>query len=402
MPVSTEFQNSISAVTQAPQTTAAAASDLCIIYDGTISLGVACILTAAGHNVRLWAVKETAKTLATFVERLPSEYEMRERGASVSTFRGKAAITVVTHDSQIALKGSDGIIIAQPVTEYGAVADKLAPLLTNGQTVCLVNAPLGAGFQFKQLMRRRNKDLQLNIIEVGNLFDCAQIEGNVLLIRGQREKVSFCGNTRNETRRGLSIANTISQGLVPTSNVIERGLSEVEKMLRPVFLLFALLGGRANELDNIANLVNPSLTKLIASLDREMQMLAKVYHVVIPSFLETLTHFGGVGWEDADTLGQALINIAGNLIDQGLSDRSAASVSPQTAAAELLKVDVLETFTLLSDFARLSRTHVPVINSIIELSSVVTKADLEKNGRKLSDLGLLGFDVQEIVELINA
>jgi len=347
-------------------------------------------------------MKETAKTLATFIERLPVEFEMRERGASVSTFRGKTGFALVTHDSQVALKSSDGVIISQPITEYGAVADKLAPILSNGQTVCLVNAPLGAGFQFKQLMRRRNKDLQLNIIEVGNLFDCAQIEGNVLLIRGQREKVSFCGNTRNETRRGLSIANTISQGLVPTSNVIERGLSEVEKLLRPVFLLFALLGGRSGELDNIANLVNPNLTKLIASLDREMQSLAKVYKVVIPSFLETLTHFGGVGWEDADCLGQALINIAGNLIEQGLCDTTSATVSPQTAAAELLKADVLETFTLLSDFARLSRTRVPVINSVIELSAIVTKYDMEKNGRKISDLGLLGFDVQEIVELINA
>ncbi len=188
---------------------------------------------------------------------------------------------------------------------------------------------------------------------------------------------------------------------MPTSNVIERGLSEVERILRPVFLLFSLLGGRASELDNIGNLVNPSLTKLIASLDSEIQALAKVYHVVVPSFLETLTHFGGVSWEDADCLGQALITIAGNLLDQCAADATSQSVTPD-AAVEVLKAEVVETYTLLSEFARLSRMPVPVINSVIELASIVTRIDLERNGRKLSDLGLLGFDVNEVIEIINA
>jgi hypothetical protein len=227
------------------------------------------------------------------------------------------------------------------------------------------------------------------------------MEDDVLAICGQREKVSFCGITRNETRRGLAMANAISQGLVPTSNVLERGLSEVEKILRPAFLLFALLGGRSEELDNIANLVNPRLTKLIVALDNEIQTLAKIYHVVVPSFLETLTHFGGVGWEDADCLGQALISIASNFLEQRLVDQTVTSMSPKDAIA-LLKVDVMETYTLLYDFARLSRTHVPVINSIIELSSIVVSEDLEKYGRKLANLGLLSFDVQEIIELVNA
>lgn len=326
---------------------------------------------------------------------------MRDRGTNDLVMRGTCAFSLMTPDAKVALRGSDGLIICQPVTEYGALVDFLAPVLTNGQTVCLCNASLGAGFEFRRLMRKRNKELQINVIEIGNLFDCARIEDDVLQISGQREKVSFCGITRNETRRGLAMANTISQGLVPTSNVLERGLSEVEKILRPVFLLFALLGGRSEELDNISNLVNPRLTKLIVALDKEIQTLAKIYHVVVPSFLETLTHFGGVGWEDADTLGQALISVAATFLNQRLVDQTASSMSPQEAIG-LLKVDVLETYTLLYDLARLSRAHVPVINSIIDLSSTIIGADLDKAGRKLADLGLLGFDVQEIIEHVNA
>jgi hypothetical protein len=375
--------------------------ELCIICDGAVSIAAASILALSGQSVRLCPINESDKTLKSFIDRLPLEFEMRDRGANVSSYRGKTNFGIVTPDLAVALKGAEGVIVAQPITEYGALADRLATVMTNGQTVILCNAPVGAGLQFKQLMRRRNEDLQLNIIEIGALFDCARIEGGVVLISGLREKVSFCGNTRNETRRGIAIANTISQGLVPTSNLIERGLSEVEKVLRPVFLLFALLGGRGGELDDIAKLVNPSLTKLIIGLDSEIQSLAKAYHVVVPSFLETLTHFGGVGWEDADCLGQALINIAGNLLEQRMCERSDPGMSSDSGA-DLLKSGVIETFTLLSDFARLARLHVPVLNSVIDLAAVVTKTDLDKSGRKLSDLGLLGFDVQEIIEIINA
>lgn len=373
--------------------------DLCIICDGDVSLGAASILTAGGHSVRLWASQDRSITLPQYINKLPLEFEVRERGAAVSSVRGKTGFGIVSEDLKVAIKGSDGVIVSRPITEYGALAQQLAAYLTNGQTVCLFNAPLGAGLQFKEAMRKQKKDLQLNIVEMGPLFDCAKVEGNVLLIIGPREKVSVSGNTRNETRRGLQIINSMSKGLVPASNVLERGLSEVESILRPVFLLFALLGGRYNELDRISNLVNPSLTRVIRCLDTEIQSIAKAYRCQVASFLETLTHFGGVGWEEADCLDQALISIGQNLLGQSVADQGELTVD---AATELLKTDIITTISLLCDFARLSRTPVPVLNSLVELSSVVTRADLQKLGRKVSDLGLVGFDLDEVKELINA
>ena len=44
----------------------------------------------------------------------------------------------------------------------------------------------------------------------------------------------------------------------------------------------------------------------------------------------------------------------------------------------------------------------PVLNSVVELASAVTQSDLARHGRTLQDLGLVGFDVAEIVELINS
>lgn len=373
-------------------------AELCIICDGAPSLAVGSVLSQSGHKVRLWPIKETAKTLSAFMQRVPLEMEIRPRGSAAVAERARAAFSIVSHDPAVSLRGAEGVVVCQPLTEYGALVNLLSTQLINGQTVCLCNAPIGAALEFKQLMRRRNKELQINVIEIGNLFDCARLENGTLLISGQRDKVSFCGVTRNETRRGLSIANTISSGLVPTSNVLERGLSEVEHIIRPVLLLFALLGGRDRELNDLSTVINPTLTKLVASLDREIQSLARTFHVVVPGFFESLTHFGGVGWDDADTLSQALISISQNMFDQ----YSATGPLCSRTAVEALKRDITQTFTVLYDFARLARMHMPVLNSVIELSEVVTQSELQKTGRSLSSLGLFGLDIEEIIELINA
>ncbi len=371
-------------------------SELCIIGDGAISLAAGCILSGGRQNLRIWSPREKS----TQSRQLPLEFEIRERGATVSDFRSKTAFAVVSDDCKTALGNAEAVVVAAPATEYGVLAKLLAPMLKNGQTIYLVNAPVAGGLEFANRIKCVKDDLQLNIIELGGLFDHAKIEGGVLLITGQRDKISVCGNSRNETRRGLEIANTLSRELVPCSNVLERGFSEVERLIRPALLLFAVLGARGKELDCISNSINPSLTSLVVAMETELQALAKVFKCIVHNFFDTLNDFSGA--EDADCLDQALISVARSLLVQSLSEQTSSDSIPVEMAVDILKRDVCETLVLISELARLSRTPVPVINSVIQLASTVSRTDLPKNGRTLSDLGLLGFDVEEIVELINA
>ncbi len=71
-------------------------------------------------------------------------------------------------------------------------------------------------------------------------------------------------------------------------------------------------------------------------------------------------------------------------------------------ATEVLTKDVTETLTLIEDLARTARIHTPMLDSIINLANAITRSDLRKSGRNLSSLGLFGFDVAEISELINS
>ncbi len=370
--------------------------ELCIIGDGAISLAAGCILSGGKQNLRIWSPRQKAVPSRP----LPVEFEVRERGAHSVGLRVKTAFSVVSDDCKTALGSAEAVVIASPATEYGVLAKTLAPFLKIGQTIYLVNAPVAGGLEFSNRIKSLNEDLQLNIIELGGLFDHAKIVDGVLLITGQRDKISMCGNSRNETRRGLEIANTLSRELVPCSNVLERGFSEVERLIRPALLLFAVLGARGRDLDCISNSVNPALTSVVVAMETELQTLAKVFKCITHNFFDQLNDFNGA--EDADCLDQALISVARSLLVQSLSAQTSSDSIPVEVATDILKRDVCETLVLISELGRLSRTPVPVINSVIQLASTVSKTDLEKQGRTVGDLGLLGFDVHEIGELINA
>jgi aspartyl/asparaginyl beta-hydroxylase (cupin superfamily) len=52
--------------------------------------------------------------------------------------------------------------------------------------------------------------------------------------------------------------------------------------------------------------------------------------------------------------------------------------------------------------ARLAYIAVPMIDTVIELATVLTNVDIRKEARQLSDIGLIGMDAKEIIEHVNA
>jgi opine dehydrogenase len=356
---------SISALGQYVQT-AAGPCDIAIIGDGTDEAGLGAILSMAGHKVRLFGEGNV----------LPSECEIRQRQNNVGQIRGNSKFAVVSPNIEAVVAGSACILLQSSATRYGELIRLIAPYLTNGQTLVLVNAPLGAAFQCLSELRMVRTDIQVNILEMGQLFDSMQVEHGVALAAGPRKRVSISGLSRNETRRGLAVARNLWMGLVPASNVLERGLLDAERLLRPALTLFAALGNNLSD----ANAVPPAILALLQGLDNEIQQISKAYKLVVPPFEQSLSEFcerSGSGFES-------------QILEVCNKENGA------------LSTEVGETLVLCEELARLARIPVPIIDSIIELSTVIVGEDLRKTARTLHDLGLVGFDFAEIIEIVNA
>lgn len=386
----TPFVSLLAEAVQAPAQVANT-TRMSVLVDGEAALAVSCLLAQNGHAVRLCSVNKLSFA--------PSEFEIRSRNASVGSYRGRVPNLNVETDLEAVFYNSDAIIISSPATEYGALVEKIVGHLRHQQTILLVNAPLGAGMQFAQCIKNVGADLQLNIIEMGTLFDCAKVEEAVLLITGLRDNVSVSANKRNEMRRGLFVANAVAKGLIPSSNSIERGLSDVERMLRPTLLVAGMLGGREGSLDNIQTWLSPSLVSIVSRLDAEIQGLARVFKCVVPSFSRALREFAVLQPIAEKNASEELEPL---LMQMGQSLFDTTDGVDLSTVRQFIKRDIVETLMLIADFARLARFQMPVLQSVVQLGEVILQSEFAKEGRSLEDLGLVGFDVQEIVELFNA
>lgn len=373
---------------------------LAIISDGAIGLAGGYLLTGKTDSLQIYLTHEDAGKKNNSAN-TPFVVELVERGKQTGN-QIPLQVDLVTKDRLESLKTCKAIMIAEPATAYGEIISRLKDYFVNGQTVLLVNAPLGAGLQFNHELQKARLDHQLNVLELGTLFDCARVDSNVLKVVGARRKVSFCGNTRNETRRALSVTSSLSKALVPASTVLERGFAELERIIRPVLLLFALLGGTTDEFSDLSHVVNPSLTLIVRGLEAEIQAICKAYRLTARSFLDSLTELSAVHWDDADCLEQALITVGPTLLSQIRWEMANPGDICKNRAIAVLTKDVTETLTLIEDLAHTARVHTPVLDSIINLANVITRSDLRKTGRNLSNLGLFGFDTTEIIELINS
>jgi hypothetical protein len=200
---------------------------------------------------------------------------------------------------------------------------------------------------------------------MGPLFDSCKFEGRSLEISGLKEQVQICGRSVNETRSGLDIGRQLFNGLVPASNVLERGLSDVSKILQIAVRLFHL------------SRVKKGLSLNVLSSEEE-------------KFLDTI---------------EAELHAIGKMYKVGVSERAALSFEFSDHVEhekQRLFAAVTDTLFLLQELASVAYLSVPGIESLIERSSEMLGLDLRSDARKLVDLGLSNMDVREIIELINS
>jgi hypothetical protein len=256
-----------------------------------------------------------------------------------------------------AVRNAEAVIVAVPATAYGEAFEDLCPHLSSGQTIFIFGAAFGAALEAERILSRR-QDLSVFIVEISRPFAEVEQEQGCLRVIGARETLMLAGRSLNQTRNGLSVGGVLFNGVVPASTILERAFSDMDKWLDTATLLFAALGG---------GLSTAAMTGVLSALRAELQMLARAYgmhKVPEPSCNRPV---------------KATANVIGQLADR-----------------------VAEDFVILSSLARLKHTSVPILDAVIGLSGAAAGIDLYKEGRQLSDLGLIGMDAQEILEYISA
>jgi hypothetical protein len=404
------------------------AADICIIGDGIESLALSALysantaapaqhargaaasaVTVAAPNIKLLGGVvpphiEFSSLLGTLDKIVTGQIKGNQTTNSLSLPDQSLRVSAKSFEPAESLEGVSQIILSCPATAYGAVADKIAPYLHEGMTIALVGAPLFGAFQFDYHLSQLRPDMIVNIIETDSLFDHAEKSADGLKLRGVRRRVNVSARSRNETRRAMPLAAALSPALLPSSNLLERGLLDVGAIIRPVLVLSALMGGRIERLANIPELLNRSNLSTITEIERELAKLTFVYKASLVDFTRCLreearanSNFVPVKKPEATSSEALSVAVAaacaawfgGLTWTQGLSQ-------------EVLSRYVGEQLVLISELGKKASVSMPVLDSVIDLASAIVGYDLRQLGRNLSHCGLESASLADLIELLNA
>ncbi|MBS1991486.1 MAG: hypothetical protein JSS83_13270 [Cyanobacteria bacterium SZAS LIN-3] len=309
------------------------------------------------------------------------------------------------------LENASQVILSCPATAYGAVAAKIAPFVNESMTIALVGAPLFGAFQFDYHLRQHRPDLIVNIVEMDSLFNHAKKSSHGISLSGVRRRVNLSGRSRNETRRSMPLAAVLSPGLLPASNLLERGLLDVGAIVRPVLVLSALLGGGVDRLANIPEMLNRSNLSTLTEIERELSKLTFVYKSSLVDFTRILREEARAnsnflparrqlmsGANPADSTTEALAEA----VSAACSSWFSGLTWTHGLAIEVLSRYVGEQLVLISELGKKAAVAMPVLDSVIDLASALVGYDLRKQGRTLASCGLDRASLADLIELLNA
>jgi len=404
--------------------------NLCIVGDGAEAIALAGLVSAngttqdAGISIRLLggvAAPHIELASGSFNSSMVGQSNAVPASASYQRFTSPVNFARYYPDSDIkyslksreveeCLYGADAVVISGPATAYSAIARALAPSLACGTAIALVGAPMLGALQFGMELKEAAPDSLANIVELDWLFNHAQSSPDGVAVLGLRRRVNLSGRSRNEIRRALPLACVVSPGLLPASNMLERGFLDAESVVRPVFALSALLGGKIEALGDLSSLLNRSNLAMLAELEQEISRVSFSYKCALADFGRALREesYCQVNFEPSSndhggddlesgyeaTLAEALIGISGEWF-KGLN-------WSHRMVQELLSRYVSDHLVLMSDLAHLAKVPTPVLDGVISISSALVGFDLRNKARSLSHLRLNHYSQSELLELVNS
>jgi len=371
---------------------------VCIVGDGIYGLAIASLMSARCKQIEIVKLPN----FDALEEPLFAHSEGHGHAEHRDSLERLRSTVVEPNDN---LFDAEYVILTGGIAAFDHYISLVQTYLRDGQNLAIVNAPIGAGLQFTHSLSQAGLNRRFNVAELGDLFYGVRSEGDTLVVGSVRARANLAGNTRNQLRKNIQLDALLPVELIPSSNVIERGLFEVERILRPALLLFGILGERAGG-DSTAGLPktisNDATLTLLRRLETEVAALGRAYKSAAPSFATIGETARNSNPRENNHLIDKKFEKAVESYYSDLMASIASSVNPSHRARRIVTKDLSEHVVILSELAKVARLATPALDSLIEFASGIADIDLRSQARTLADLGLGGLGLNDIVEFVNA
>ncbi|MTI66763.1 MAG: nopaline dehydrogenase [Firmicutes bacterium] len=291
-----------------------------------------------------------------------------------------------------AVEFSEILVIIVPSFAQEIIFKNMLPYLTNKHT--LVFMP---GNYASLVMEKVRKDmgydkLSLTYVDVISIpWACRLFEPGNIGIMGIKEFIYAGVFPRKNTDKALNKINTFFPiEMKPLENVIEAGLENINFGGHPLIttINIGLLENFEGKFNYYSDCVSPATGEVSAKMEEERIEIGKGLGLKLRSELDMMN---------------ALYNSnAKSVYEFNKTSVAHAKIqsAPNSSKSRYITEDVPYILVPCYEFAKLLSLEVPIIESVIRISSAYNKDNYFETGRTLEKMGLKGKTKEEILEYV--
>lgn len=320
------------------------------------------------------------------------EIDLDDRRKDIDGIQNTAKLSRVTTDFEEAIKGVDYIMVTLPATGHKLYFESMMPYLEDGQTIIIWPGNFGTLLFSKML---KGKGLKKNVVLAES--DTASVPSRTTGPCAVRI-VCDCTKFLIATLPAKDVDKVVSDLLAlypaaePAENVLSTSLSNPNTSVHPIATL--LNAGWVDTLREDFYLYRMgttySIAKGIKAVYNEIQSVADAIGI------KTLQYPEHAFWERSTIMG-AYYKVPFD------SEGTVASASgPSSMKDRYISEDVPYGMVPIALLGRQFKVPTPIMDSVINLASVINETDYWKEGRSLEELGIAGLSREELLKVVES
>lgn len=288
-----------------------------------------------------------------------------------------------------ALLDADLIMILTTATAHGALAEKMAPYLRDGQVIVLNPGRTGGALEFKERLNILNFNKRIYLAEAQTLMYACRIRevGHVHII-GVKDRVFLSALPASDTKYVLDLLKTLYTCFIPAENILRTSFENIGAIFHPSVILFNAASIERGDKFYFYREMTSSIADFIENLDQERLNLGKAYGVELISA--------------KDWVSFAYEGIKGENLCERMQNNPAYYdiLAPTTIHCRQLLEDIPTGFVPLLEFGKIANIKMPLFESMLPICSTLLHTDFYTNGRTLQKMGLEYCKINDIFNKI--
>jgi len=304
--------------------------------------------------------------------------------------RGFAKLALVTDNIEKAVKGAEVIMVVLPSSAHAEIAQKMAPHLTEGQTIILHPGRTLGAVEFDSIIRKHGCDADINLAEAETFIYASRTDGPAQTrIFRIKEAVPLAALPSARTSFVLEQIRQAYPQYIDGVNVLHTGLNNMGAIFHPALTILnaGWIEATHGDYQFYVDGVTPSVARVLETLDRE--------RVTVASSL-------GIRARTAQEWLELAYNVSGDTLHEKIHNQTGyyGIKAPATLNHRYIFEDVPMSLVPIAALGERYGVSTNGINSIIRLACILHRTDYWRRGRTLAKLGIKELSVSELTQYV--